>query len=540
MIRVNTERRFSPDLKTGIGCRERIKRREFLKTLVLGGTVLAAAPGSGARRRRGAGPNIVLILADDLGYGDPGCNNPESKIPMPNVNSIAARGVRFTDAHSPSAVCTPTRYGILTGRYAWRTWLQRGVIGGYTPPLIEPDRTTTASFLKGRGYATGFFGKWHLGLGWTRVNGFTPAWQDAEKFSKGSWQDADPKTGLNVDFTKSVRGGPLDHGFDEAYFSAACSTIDGPFVFIDKDRTVGIPNKQVSEFYDMTKGEEGSPRPGWIAPGFKLEDVDLHFTQKTIEFMDRSRRESPAKPFFAALCLSAPHTPWLPPDLVKGKSQDGPRGDLVMLADRCTGEIVKALARLGATGNTLLIFTSDNGPHPGTHGHKSEGGLRGLKSQIWEGGHRIPFVAQWPERIKPGRTSGEPICQVDLLATFAGLTGGELSEDAGPDSYDISPILLGTTSRAPIREALVSHSENGTFAIRQGEWKLILDNKTSGGWMAPAGKPPVPGSPGQLYNLAEDPLESDDLWEKRPEIVARLTALLEKYKKDGRSAPRKK
>jgi len=518
---------------------KKIGRREFLETMTWGAAAVAARPGAAFQESGRRFPNIVLILTDDLGYGDPGCNNPASKIPMPNVNGIAARGVRFTDAHSPSAVCTPTRYGLLTGRYCWRTWLKRGVLGGYTPPLIEPERMTTALLLKSRGYATGFFGKWHLGLSWTRMNGFTPTWKDAEKYRQGSSQDADPKTGMNADFSKPVAGGPVDHGYDEAYFTAACSTIDGPFAFIDKTRTVGIPDKQVSDFYDMTKGEEGSPRKGWIAPGFKLEDVDFRFTEKAIAFMERSRRESPDKPFFVSLCLSAPHTPWLPPALVKGKSQDGPRGDLVMLADWCTGEIAKALDALGITGDTLLIFASDNGPHPGTNGHKSEGALRGLKSQIWEGGHRVPLVAQWPKRIPAGLVSDEPVCLVDFLATFAALTGGPLPEDAGPDSYDISPALFGKKGPQPIREALVSHSENGTFAIRQGPWKLILDNKTSGGWMTPAGKPPQPGTPGQLFNLVEDPAESNDLWEKRPEIVARLTALLDKYKKDGRSVPKR-
>ncbi len=519
---------------------KKIGRREFLGTMALGAAAAAARPAAAFQAGGRKSPNIVLILADDLGYGDPGCDNPDSKIPMPTVNGIAARGVRFTDAHSPSAVCTPTRYGILTGRYAWRTWLKHGVVGGYTPPLLEPDRTTLASLLKDRGYVTGFFGKWHLGLGWMRANGWTPTWKDGERFLAGSHQDADPKTGLNADFSKPVQGGPADHGFDEAFFTAACSTIDGPFVFIDKDRTVGIPDKPVSDFYDMTKGEEGSPRPGWIAPGYKLEEVDLQFTKRAVEFMEWSRRKTPDKPFFISLCLSAPHTPWLPPDLVKGRSADGPRGDMVMLADLCTGEMVRALDRLGLAEDTLLIFTSDNGPHPGTNGHQSAGSWRGLKSQIWEGGHRIPFVARWPKRVKPGMVSNEPICLVDLLATFAALTGAGLPEEAGPDSYDISPALFGKKGPDPIREALVSHSEDGTFAIRQGPWKLILDNKTSGGWMAPAGRPPLPGTPGQLYNLAADPGESHDLWEKRPEIVARLTALLEKYKRDGRSAPRRK
>jgi len=514
-----------------------IRRREFLGTMALGAAGVAASPLLAPRGAEGRRPNVVIILADDLGYGDLRCFNPGSKIATPNADRLSTEGIRFTDAHSPSAVCTPTRYGLLTGRYCWRTWLTHGVIGGYTPPLIERNRVTVASLLKTEGYATGFFGKWHLGLGWTRMNGVTPTWRDAERLYPGSWQDADPKTGLNADFTKPVVGGPVDHGFDAAYFTAACSTIDGPFVFIDRDRTVGIPDRQVSDFYDMTKGEEGSPRKGWIAPGFTLEDVDAVFARKAIAFMEDRQRSDPARPFFVSLCLSSPHTPWLPPALVKGKSQDGPRGDLVMLADWCLGEVVKALDRLGAAQDTLVIFTSDNGPHPGTNGHQSAGRLRGLKSHIWEGGHRVPFIARWPKRIRAGGVSDEPICLVDILATVAGLTGAELPADAGPDSYDISSALLGKKGPRPIREALVSHSENGTFAIRQGAWKLILDNQTSGGWMVPEGRPPRPGSPGQLYNLADDPAESKDLWEARPEIVQRLGALLEKYVREGRSAP---
>ena len=221
-----------------------MKRRNFLGGALAAGAAVCAGPLVKTRPRATTGaavPNIVFILTDDLGYGDPGCDNPASKIPMPAVNRIAARGVGFSDAHSPSAVCTPTRYGLLTGRYAWRTWLKSGVIGGYTPPLVEPDRMTTASLLRSRGYATGFFGKWHLGLRWTRMNGNAPDWDEAQKFFKGSSQDPDPRTGLNVDFTKPVGGGPVDRGYDEAFFTAACSTIDGPFAFIKNRRTVGLP-----------------------------------------------------------------------------------------------------------------------------------------------------------------------------------------------------------------------------------------------------------------------------------------------------------
>jgi len=524
-------------------------RRQFLQEAGLATVssgALAALMGmttAGCSKGRFRQPHIVLILADDLGYGDAGCYNPASRIPTPSIDRLAGQGARFTDAHSPSAVCTPTRYGLLTGRYAWRTWLRRGVIGGYTPPLIEPTRPTLATVLKTRGYQTGFFGKWHLGLGWTRANGFIPTSEDAERLFRGSWQDADPSTGLNVDFAKPVQGGPTALGFDEAFFTAACPTIDGPFTFIANDRVTAIPDRQVSEFYDLSKGEEGSPRPGWMAPGFKLEEVDLRFTERAVDFLERRVAAATGRPVFVELALSSPHTPWLVPDLVKGRSGDGPRGDLVTLADHCVGRIMEALERLGAAGRTLLIFASDNGPHPGTNGHMSAGELRGLKSHIWEGGHRVPFIARWPGRIEPGAVVDEPVCLTDLMATFAAIAGADLPPEAGPDSVDISPALFrrgrarGRDPRPPLREAMVSHSEDGTFAIRRGRWKLILDNRTSGGWMVPEGRPPVAGTPGQLYDLAEDPGETRDRWSERPDVVADLTALLEKYKRDGRSVP---
>ncbi len=528
----------------------RISRRRFIQAAGLGA---AAAWCGGLSSCRGSRPpNIVVILADDMGYGDAGCYNPDSRIPTPHIDRLAAQGARFADAHSPSAVCTPTRYGLLTGRYAWRTWLRRGVIGGYTPPLIEPTRPTLASILKTAGYRTGFYGKWHLGLGWTRANGEVPTFEDGERLFRGSWQDADPSTGLNVDFAKPAHGGPTALGFDEAFFTAACSTIDGPFTFIENDRVTAIPGRQVAEFYDLSKGEEGSPRRGWMAPGFKLEEVDLRFTERAVRFLETAVADAPARPFFIELALSSPHTPWLVPELVKGRSGDGPRGDLVALADLCVGRVMEALERLGAAERTLVVFTSDNGPHPGTNGHASAGPLRGLKSHIWEGGHRIPFIARWPGHVEPGAVVDEPICLTDLMATFAALAGADLPPQAGPDSVDISPALFrggrpglrtgpgadsGGPSRPPLREAIVSHSEDGTFAIRRGPWKLILDNRTSGGWMAPEGTPPVPGAPGQLYDLAEDPGETRDLWGERSDIVSELTALLEKYRKEGRSVP---
>jgi len=480
-------------------------------------------------------PNIVFILADDMGYGDVTCYNADSRIPTPHMDRLATEGLRLTNAHSPSAVCTPTRYGVLTGRYCWRTWLTGGVVGGYTPPLIEPSRLTVASLLKARGYATACVGKWHLGLGWTRHNGFVGTWDGAEDHLTGSWQDGDASKGMNVDFTKPIRGGPNELGFDYAYYTAACSTIDGPFCYIENDRTVGIPDKPIR--VDKRRSPDYRPRPGWVAPGFELDSVDPTFVRKAVEFIERSQKENPDRPLFLYLALSAPHAPWLPPAFVKGKSKAGPRGDQVVLVDWCVGRVAAALRRMGLADSTLLIVTSDNGPRPGVGGHKSAGDLRGFKSHTWEGGHRVPFIARWPGRIKPHATSGEPICLTDLLATCAAIVGAKLPASAGQDSYDILPALLGRKRDGPIREAIVSHSVFGVFAITQGPWKLILENRDSGGWVPPKGTGPKPGSPGQLYNLDADPAEQNNLFDNHPRIVRRLTALLEKYKNAGRSAP---
>jgi len=480
-------------------------------------------------------PNIVFILADDMGYGDVGAYNPDSKISTPNIDALARQGVRFTDAHSPSAVCSPTRYGILTGRYAWRTWLSRGVVGGYTPPLIEPDRPTVASFLQQSGYTTAMVGKWHLGLGWVRKNGFVGTADNASEHWRGSWQDGDAEDGMDVDFTKPSQGGPTALGFDYAYFTAACSTIDGPFCYIENDRPTETPDRPV--WVDPDRDDDHRPRPGWIAPGFVLETVDPEFTARAIDFMEGATTTESERPFFVYLALSSPHAPWLPPSFVQGTTGDGARGDLVAVVDWAVGEVVAALEDMGVADDTLVIVTSDNGPRIGTNGHDSSGELRGYKSHAWEGGHRVPFVARWPERIEPDTVNAEPIELTDLFATIAALVEEELPPDAAPDSYDISPALLGQSSGTPIREAIVSHSENGSFAIRRGPWKLIEGTDGSGGWVAPADEPPSEERGGQLYHLVDDPREQNDLFGTQAEIEEELRTLLQSYRDRGRSAP---
>ncbi len=481
----------------------------------------AAQPPSGRFGR----PNIVYILADDMGYGDPGCQSPASKVPTPHLDGLAGQGIRFTDAHSPSAVCTPTRYGLLTGRYCWRTRLKRGVLGPWAPPLIAPDRLTVAKLLKQHGYRTACVGKWHLGWDWPTKDG----------------QAADRKrSGKNVDFTQSIKNGPTTRGFD-TYFGTAVPNYP-PYCFIENDRTVGLPT--------ATKPKSMFGHPGPMLPGWKLVDILPSLADRATRYI-RDAAKSPDRPFFLYVPLTAPHTPIVPAPAFRGKSQAGHYGDFVHQVDWTVGQIIRALGETDLADNTLVIFTSDNGSPARNgenasgptgsvikeYGHNPNSPLRGMKADIWEGGHRVPFLARWPKRIRPGTVSDELICHVDLLATCAAVLGVKLPAGAGEDSYNILPALLGEPRDKPIREALVHHSGNGRFAIRQGKWKLIV-GLGSGGWTQPRTAKPQPGGPrGQLYDMGNDLAEHDNLWMKKPDVVKRLTALLERYKSQGRSAP---
>ncbi len=501
-----------------------LNRRDFLKAV--GVCAASSIPGcasgpKGQIKKMSAQkpPNIIFIMADDLGYGDFSCYNKDSKIPTPQVDRLASQGVRFTDAHSPSAVCSPTRYGVLTGRYSWRTRLKQNVLSGYSQPLIAQEQLTVAELLKGHGYQTACIGKWHLGIGW----------QSKDGGAINSPRDAD-----RVDFNKPVTDGPNEHGFDYSFITAACSTVDSPYVFIENGKCTAEPTETMVRKGPVTT--TGS-RPGPMVPGWSNEDVDPIYVEKTSEFLKRHKDTNENDPFFIYLTLSTPHAPWLPPNFIKGKSKTGARGDMVLLADWCVGQVLDTLERLKLTENTLVIVTSDNGPRIGKKGHASAGDLRGYKSHIWEGGHRVPLIARWPSRTKPGTTSDELICLTDLIATCAAIVGTKLPDDAGQDSYNILPALLGEKTDKPIREAIVHHSCYGVFSIRQGDWKLILGTKSSGGWVEPSGSGPEENSAGQLYNLADDPYEENDLWDKHPDIVECLTKLLEKYKKQGYSRP---
>jgi arylsulfatase A len=468
------------------------------------------------RRHTRQKPNIIFIMADDMGYGDLGCYGAD-KIRTPNMDRLAAEGIRFTDAHSSSAVCTPSRYSVLTGRYCWRSRLKEWVLWGFEPPLIEPERLTVASMLKKRGYATAAIGKWHLGLGWTTRDGQEPL--------------AD---GTNVDYAVRVTGGPLDLGFDTC-FCITGSLDMAPYCFVEDNHTVGIPSVEKHPYNPQQ-------RKGLMTPGWRDDLVDVRFTGKAVAFIDRHAAAHPEQPFFLYLTPSAPHRPCVPPGFVRGVSQAGERGDMVALVDWMVGEVDQALERHSLKESTLIVITSDNGARLTNYdgrdyGHKSCGDLRGQKADIWEGGHREPFVARWPGHISPGTTSDEPVCLSDLMATCAEIVGTDLPSSAGQDSYSILPALLGQGHDQPIREAVVHHSGDGMFSVRKGHWKLIF-GLGSGGFSEPRHVEPGPSDPlGQLYNMADDWKETGNLWADHPEVVHELTELLERYRQQGYSRP---
>jgi len=489
--------------------KSRLNRRDFVRAMSSGVAVWASPQWLSAAGMSKNKPNIIFILADDMGYGDPHCYNEESKIPTPNMDRLAAQGVCFTDAHSGSSVCTPTRYGIITGRYSWRTSLQRGVFGGYSRPLIEPGRMTVASLLKQYGYGTACVGKWHLGMVWSGAD------------------DAEPNSDEKVDFNKPIKGGPGSVGFDY-YYGISASLDMPPYVFIENDRTVALPTEH--------KPKEGVVREGAKDPNFKFEEVLPTLTKKAVEYITNHVAKTPDKPFFLYFAPNSPHTPVAPADFVKGKSKAGPYGDFVFETDWAVGEVMKVLDQHKLRDNTLIIMTSDNGSTNkpmDEYGHLPNGRLRGRKSTIWEGGHRVPFIARWPAQIKPGSISNEVIWLGDFMATCAAIASADLANDAAEDSGNILPALLGQKLEKPMREAIVHHSIDGMFAIRQGKWKLIL-GRGSGGW---EGKGTPTDPQGQLYDMEKDPAEADNLYAKHPKIVERLTALLEKYKTEGRSRP---
>ena len=476
-------------------------------------------------------PNIIFLMADDMGYGDPGSFNADSKIPTPFMDALAAQGMRFTDAHSGSAVCTPTRYGVVTGRYAWRTRLKRGVLSGYSRALIAPERTTVASLLRKSGYHTAVIGKWHLGLDWSTLSepedwsetDTSKAFQGASDFSKPS--------GLEIDFTKAVTNGPATLGFDYSYIIPASLDM-APYVYLEnnaceKPATVHEPGRFDGPVFW---------RPGEAAEGFDFFDVLPNLTRHAVAYIEERARDA-GKPFFLYFPLPAPHWPWVPTEEFVGRTEVGKYGDFVAQVDAQIGLVMDALERTGQARDTLFIVTSDNGAewdpsHIEEFGHYANHAIqRGKKRDVWEGGHRMPFIARWPAKVAAGSESDQTICLTDLMATTAEVAGAELPSDAGEDSVSFLAALLGTAT-GPLREATVHHSVDGTFAIRQGKWKYI-DGQGPGSdqWDGPQEGDP----PDQLYDIEADRHEDRNLVTEQPDRARALKELLERYKREGRS-----
>ncbi len=479
-------------------------------------------------------PNILLILVDDMGYGDLKSYNPESKIPTPTLDKFANEGMRFTDAHAPGAVCHPSRYGLLTGRYPFRTntnvWPEQ--------PVIDADRMTIASMLQSEGYHTAMVGKWHLGF-------------DESAAIQASREGAD-ESGNNTraayrtyEEGQILSGGPIDRGFD-SFFGIRASTDIPPYFYIRDDRVVNPPSDSIENNYSggiWTDIQGVFWREGGISPDLELRDVLPRFTDESIEVIENHSSNNQNQPLFLYVAFPAPHTPWLPSEEFEGTSGAGMYGDFMAMVDSNIGEILAALDQQNMAQETLVIFTSDNGPvwfdkDKEHFDHDSQGGLRGMKADVYEAGHRMPFIVRWPGIVEEGTVSNQTISFTDLMATFADVLNTELPQNAGEDSFSLYPTLSGQQSEdESIRPPVVSVSSRGVRTIQDGQWKLI-ESLGSGGFSDPVSIEPEAGGPeGQLYNLEEDLAETNNLWLDHPDMVDRLENILDEYDKNGRSCP---
>lgn len=471
-------------------------------------------------------PNIVFILADDMGYGDVSAFNENCGLTTRNIDEMASNGVMFTNAHTPSSVSTPTRYGILTGRYNWRSTLKESVLEGYSRPLIPQTRETMASMLKSEGYTTACIGKWHLGWNWGTKEGH----------EKPGVRDLLPE---DVDFTKPISNGPTTLGFD--YFYGFCGSLDmPPYVYVENDRPT------TTNIGKVKKGNHpGFWRVGTCAEDFSHNDCLPNITRRAIKYIIEHKESS--KPFFLYLPLPAPHTPILPTKEFKGKTGLNDYGDFVLMVDDVVGQVRKALRDNGLSENTVLVFTTDNGCSPSARipelkekGHSPNYIWRGTKADLYDGGHRIPTIVEWKNSGK-GKCD-QLVCLTDFYATFADIVGHKLSDDEAEDSYNILLLLKDPSTKNDVREGIVHHSFLGEFAVRKGDWKLLC-TPSSGGWSFPK-----PGKDDdlivqlpsiQLYNMKDDPSETTNLVSEYPEVVKELKETLLEYIKNGRSTPGK-
>ncbi len=477
-------------------------------------------------------PNIVYILADDLGYGDVGCNETGGRIPTPNIDALAQRGKRFRDAHATSAVCSPSRYSILTGRYAWRTRLKRGIVWHWDAPLIEPGQQTVATLLQEHGYRTACIGKWHLGWDWPTKDGTRPN----DTLPYGAY--CDPKRAVyedNIDYTRPIGGGPTDHGFD-SYFGVDVPNF-APYTWFEDDRVVEAPTEpKPAHVY----GHDGRAVASW-----EPRNIVPECTKRAVAFI--SEAAASRQPFFLYFPLTSPHSPVVPNEQFEGRSGIGAYGDFVCEVDWVVGEITAALDHAGCTENTLVVFTSDNGPElevaddEGAFArarrtqHYSMGPLRGVKRDVWEGGHRVPFLASWPGVIPEGSTSDALVSLSDLLATCADVLNSSLEDFGELDSESMLPVLRGQEGG---RTSLVLHGGDGRFALRQGPW-LFVDapsgsEREEPDWYRSERGYVAHNHPGELFNLVHDLPERDNRYGTERDLVTQMSKALDQTVADHR------
>lgn len=488
-------------------------------------------------------PNIIIIYADDLGYGDLSCYDTDCAYKTPRLDRMAAEGIRFTDAHSPSTICSPSRYGLYSGQQIYRSTGGGGGAfeGPSGPSYLKPGTLTIGQMLQEKGYRTGVFGKWHVGLTWRDKNG--------ERLRGGF------KNSLLIDYEKStpLPDGPNARGFDESFVTPNCPTTDPLYVYIE--------NGMVPVPADHRHQRSNLPNPGgkwrwdndegWVAPGYKFVEADLLFFEKTRSFIEQHRAKTPDQPFFAVLSTQIAHAPVLPAAEFSGATKAGPRGDFVWELDVIVGRVLDLVDELGIDQETLILFNADNGPETvhvdwmrQDHNHDAAGGWRGMKRDAWEGGHRVPFIARWPGRIPARQVCDQMTNTTDIFATLASVVGYRLPDDAATDSFDMLPAMLGTQDpKTSIRPHLLTQSFRGEFQLRQGNWKYC-DHPGSGGNNYSKGPllkyaiaDHAPDAPGQLYDLERDPRETTNLFDEQEAKRIEMKALLERLKSSGRSAP---
>lgn len=469
-------------------------------------------------------PNIIYILADDLGYGDVSALNKESKIRTPHIDQLAAEGMTFTDAHSNSAVCTPTRYGVLTGQYSWRSRIKSGVLLGYSPSLIESTTPTVAKYLQKQGYTTACIGKWHLGIDFKLKDGSYHQGETGVEFTR---ELIGFKEHTKIDFSTEAKGGAKEAGFDYSFILPASLDFE-PYMYLENNLTVEAPTAHTpGNDLDSDPWATGAFwRKGQMAPSFSFEGVLPTFTEKAIQFLQK--QQSTDQPFFLYFPMNAPHTPWVPTQQYEGSSNAGQYGDFVQMVDAEVGKLLKALKEYHLEENTLVIFTSDNGAYWRTEliekfEHRANLNFKGMKADIWEGGHRVPFFVKYPGNVKPGTVSNKAISLTDFFATTQDLLGGQSAK--AQDSFSFLSLLKGNEEnyqRAPV----IHHSSKGKFAIRSKNWKYI-EGLGSGGFSEPVSIEIKDGGPeGQLYNMINDPHETTNLYQSEPEVVKEMKELL--------------